>query len=323
VTTEGSGVQQSVLPSSPDGSLRFEGRTAIVTGAGRGLGRSYAISLAARGCQVVVNDLGVDTRGGGATTSTADEVVEEIEQSGGRAIADYRDVAASPGEIVRHAIDAFGSVDIVINNAGILSPPTPFEQATKEDFDRMIGVHLGGSVELLRAAWPHMLSRRYGRIVNVSSAGTWGVVGMASYGCAKSGVIGLTRALALEGAESNIYVNAIMPHGVTPMMTNLPDEHPIAQYMRKYFSGDQVAPLVVWLAHENTEVTGEVFGVAGGRAARVFLAEASGVVAPGNSPEAWRDSAEDLLRVHSYRIPSSTIEEMEYALEELRVVRGS
>jgi NAD(P)-dependent dehydrogenase (short-subunit alcohol dehydrogenase family) len=319
VTAEQSGPGRSASLSSPDGKLRFDGRTAIITGAGRGLGRSYALSLAARGCQVVVNDLGVDPTGQGSSTSAADEVVEEIKQTGGSAAADYGNVAENPGEIVRHAIDEFGSVDIVINNAGFMSPTTPFEQATKAELDRVLAVHLGGSTELLRAAWPHMLARRYGRVVNVSSAGAWGVPGISSYACAKSGVIGLTRVLAQEGRPSNIHVNAVMPHGLTRMLGSLPDEHPLAVNMRKYFRVEQVAPFVVWLTHEETEVTGEVFGVGGGRAARVFLAEASGVMAPENTPEAWQTSVEQLMAVSSYRIPSTTTDEMEFALDELRM----
>src|ERR1043166_5170209 len=189
----------------------FEGRVAIITGAGGGLGREHALLLASRGAQVVVNDLGGAVDGTGSSAGPAQKVVEEIEALGGAAVADTNSVASPDGAdaMVKTALDAFGRVDIVINNAGILRDKS-FANMTQDLWDAVIAVHLTGACNVPGAAWPHLREQSYGRIVSTSSAaGIFGNFGQTNYGAAKMGIVGLTRVLAVEGAKNNIKVNAI------------------------------------------------------------------------------------------------------------------
>ena len=204
--------------------LRFDGKAAIVTGGGRGLGRAYARLLGARGCQVLVNDPGVTTRGTPESEGAAEQVAQEItDAGGGLAVADRNSVVDRADVVVEHALDEFGRLDVVINNAGI-SGGGAFDEMPAADFDLLVDTHYGGAVRVSRAAWPHLKQSGAGRIVNMSSASVFGTPFTSPYVSSKAGIFGLTRALAAEGAYSGIGVNAVMPAAYTRMTAQLPDD---------------------------------------------------------------------------------------------------
>jgi 3-hydroxyacyl-CoA dehydrogenase/3a,7a,12a-trihydroxy-5b-cholest-24-enoyl-CoA hydratase len=254
--------------------LRFDGRTAIITGAGGGLGRAYALLLAARGAAVVVNDLGGSPHGDGASNSAADRVVEEIRAAGGEAVANYDSV--EHGErIVQAALDAFGRIDIVINNAGILRD-TSFHKMTEEDWERIYRVHLYGGFKVTHAAWPYLRDQGYGRIIMTSSAaGLYGNFGQANYGSAKLGLLGLANSLAVEGQKRNVMVNTIAPLAGSRLTETILPPEMVAALKPEY-----VAPLVAYLCHESNLETGQVFEVGAGWAARVRWQRAKGAFLP-------------------------------------------
>jgi NAD(P)-dependent dehydrogenase (short-subunit alcohol dehydrogenase family) len=247
--------------------ITFDGRVAIVTGAGGGLGRTYALELARRGARVVVNDLGGAVDGTGASSSAADQVVSEIGDAGGEAIANYDSVSTTEGgeAIVSAALDAFGKVDIVINNAGILRDKS-FAKMTMAEVVAVIDVHLKGGFYVSSPAFKAMRESGYGRFVFTSSAsGLFGNFGQANYGAAKAGLVGLSNVLAIEGEKHNIKSNAIAPIAKTRMTEDLLG--PFAEMV----APEQVTPLVVYLCSEANEYTHEIFTVGGGRYGRVFI----------------------------------------------------
>ena len=287
--------------------MRFDGRVAIITGAGGGLGRSHALELARRGAQVLVNDLGGALDGSGSSLSAADRVVDEITTLGGIAAANHDSVATPEGgqAIVKAAIDAFGRVDILVNNAGILRDKA-FHKMDDAMIQSVIYVHLKGALYVSQPAYRLMREQGYGRIVNTSSAsGLFGNFGQANYGAAKAGLAGLTRVLALEGASHGIKVNAIAPIAATRMTEDILG--PLAEKV----SPDSVSPLVAYLAHEECSVNGHVYSVAGGRIARIFVAETHGVVLGKNTPEEIRSKLPliDVMDVERYHLPSSLEDE--------------
>jgi NAD(P)-dependent dehydrogenase (short-subunit alcohol dehydrogenase family) len=296
--------------------LRYDGRVAVVTGAGHGLGRRHALELAARGAKVVVNDLGGDVHGGGASSTPAEAVVEEITKAGGAAVANPDNVATPEGAraIVRTALDAFGQIDIVVNNAGILRDKS-LKNMAPEDFDAVIAVHLRGSFLVSSAAWPHLRERGYGRIVNTSSpAGLFGNFGQANYASAKMGLIGLAKTLAVEGAKYNIKANAIAPLAATRMTEDIIPPDAAAK-----FAVELVTPLVAWLVHEDCESTGEVYSVGGGRIARVFVAEGPGFVKKdGLSVEDVRDNWQQITAETPYVVPRHAGDQMAAVFEALK-----
>lgn len=256
----------------------FAGRVAIVTGSGGGLGREYAVALAAEGASVLVNDIGSDMAGRRADGAAAQRVVSEIRERGGVAVADTTDVVeVDSGEaIVGRALNEWGRVDIVINNAGI-SPGGKFAEMSPSEFSHVVNVSLGGSTRVARAAWPHMVGASYGRIVNVTSHAVFGIGESSPYVVAKAGIIGLTKALAAEGAASGILVNAVMPAAYTRMTAQLPEGN-LHDMVRETFPVSNVTPLVLALAHGELGITGEIFHAGGGLFARVNLGMASGIV---------------------------------------------
>lgn len=277
--------------------LRFDGKVAIITGAGHGLGRSHALLLAERGARVVVNDLGGALDGTGASAGPAAEVVETIRKNGGEAVANTDNVATPEGAkaIVQSAVDAFGRVDIVVNNAGILRDKS-FGKMTVEEFDAVLAVHVRGSYLVSQAAYPYLKEQGYGRIVNTSSpAGLFGNFGQANYSTAKMGLVGLTKTLAIEGARSGIKANAIAPIAWTRMTEALLP----AEFEAK-FTAERVSALVAFLAHESCEASGEVFSVGGGKVARVFVAEGPGWKADDLSPEAIADNWDSIMVEQPY-----------------------
>ncbi|MFP3899250.1 MAG: SDR family NAD(P)-dependent oxidoreductase [Acidimicrobiia bacterium] len=254
--------------------LRFDGRVAVVTGAGRGLGRAYARLLAERGAAVVVNDLGGSMAGEGADAGPAAAVAAEITDAGGTAIADTSDVATEPGAeaLVGAAARAFGRVDVLVANAGIMRW-APFPDVPTDDYEAHLAVHLGGSFFAARAAWPHFVDRGYGRVVLTTSTGMLGLPGNTAYAVAKGGVIGLARSLATAGARHGVTANCIAPAASTRMAAGGgPDMPP-----------ERVAPMVAYLAHEACRVSGEIYTAGAGRFARLFIASTPGWVDEGGA----------------------------------------
>jgi NAD(P)-dependent dehydrogenase (short-subunit alcohol dehydrogenase family) len=281
--------------------LGFEGRVAIVTGAGGGLGREHAHLLASRGAQVVVNDLGGAIDGTGASAGPAQQVVDEIEAAGGMAVADTSSVATVEGgeAMVKTALDAFGRIDIVINNAGILRDKS-FANMTPELWDTVIAVHLTGACNVTRAAWPHLRDQNYGRVVNTTSpAGIFGNFGQANYAAAKMGLVGFTRVLAQEGAKYNIKANAIAPVARTRMTETLLG--PLADKLDPAL----VTPVVAWLVHEDCPVTGEIYSVGGGRVAKIFTGVTPGFFKKDLTVEDVRDNFEQIRAEEGYVVPTS------------------
>ena len=255
--------------------VNFEGRVALVTGAGGGLGRSYARLLAARGAMLVINDLGGTVTGEGADASAAEAVVAEIVAAGGVAVADAHSVATPEGSnaMVQKALDTFGRIDILINNAGILRDRSMHKMEIK-DFRAVLEVHLLGTFLTCRAAYPHMREQSYGRIVNTTSgAGLYGNFGQVAYSAAKAGVVGLSRTLAVEGRLRNVKVNVIAPAALSRMTGSLG-----AKVTER--KPEQVAPAVAWLCHESCNLTGQIIEALGGRIAMHFIGETRGVWAP-------------------------------------------
>ncbi|MDX1510763.1 MAG: SDR family oxidoreductase [Nitriliruptorales bacterium] len=254
--------------------ITHDGRVAIVTGAGGGLGRSHALLLASRGAKVVVNDLGGSRDGTGAGSEMADQVVQEIIDAGGEAVANYDGVHTWEGgeAIVQTALDAFGKVDIVINNAGILRDVS-FAKMEEAQLDLVLKVHLYGSFHVTRAAWPHLRENNHGRVINTSSgSGLYGNFGQSNYSAAKLGIYGLTRTLAIEGAKYNITANVIAPAALSRMTEDIfPPE------LGDKLQPEAVSPLVAYLASDECTETGRCFSVGGGYIARVGILEGEGV----------------------------------------------
>jgi NAD(P)-dependent dehydrogenase (short-subunit alcohol dehydrogenase family) len=296
-------------------ALGFDGKVAIITGAGGGLGREHALLMASRGALVVVNDLGGAVDGTGSDKGAAERVVDEIRDAGGEAVADTSSVATPEGgaAIVQTALDAFGRVDIVVNNAGILRDKA-FHNMTPDLWDPVIDVHLNGAYHVTSAAWPHMREQTYGRVVSTASgAGIFGNFGQANYGAAKMGLVGFTRVLAVEGATKNIKANVIAPVAKTRMTEDLLG--PLGDKVEPRF----VAPLVTYLAHESCEPTGRVFSVAGGRVAEIFIAEGPGFTDPDLSPESIAANWDAVTDRSSFDVPSQMGDEIGLYLKHLSV----
>ncbi|XP_065836662.1 peroxisomal multifunctional enzyme type 2-like [Oscarella lobularis] len=251
--------------------LRFDGRVAVVTGAGGGLGRCYALLLASRGASVVVNDLGGDPHGSApGSTRLADNVVQEIRNQGGSAVSNY-DSVEDGEKIVQTAIDSFGRLDILINNAGILRDRSFLKMATP-DWDMVHRVHLRGSYLVTKAAWPHMRKQNYGRILMVAStSGIYGNFGQSNYSAAKMGVFGLGNTLSLEGAKYGINCNTIAPTAISRMTEGL-----LPTAVEKDLKPEFVAPFAAYLCHESCQETGKLFEVASGWAGRVRWEKSAG-----------------------------------------------
>lgn len=255
---------------------RFDGRVAVITGAGRGLGREYALLLASKGAKVVVNDIGSSIQGDGVDAGPAQQVVNEILAAGGVAIANTDSVATPEGgkAIIDAALHHFGRIDILIHNAGNVRYGA-LDTISQEDFEAVVDVHLMGAFHVVRPAFPVMAEAGYGRIVLTSSiGGLYGTHGVVNYGVSKAGTIGLNNVVAIEGAEKGIKSNIILPGAVTRMAEGLDT----SQYPP--MGPELVAPVVAWLAHESCSVSGEMLVSMGGRVARAMVAETAGVYRP-------------------------------------------
>ena len=253
--------------------LRFDDRVAVVTGAGRGLGRAYAQLLASRGALVVVNDVGGSLDGEGVDAGPAEQVVEEIAAAGGEAVACTASVATREGgeAVINTALERYGGIDILVHNAGNVRRGS-LKEMSYEDFDAVLDVHLRGAFNVVRQAFPRMCAAGYGRIVLTSSiGGLYGNHNVANYAAAKAGVIGLSNVAALEGAAEGVRCIVIVPAAITRMAEGIDTS------AYPPMGSELVAPVVGWLAHESCSVTGEMFVALAGRVARAVIAESPGV----------------------------------------------
>jgi NAD(P)-dependent dehydrogenase (short-subunit alcohol dehydrogenase family) len=288
--------------------LRFDGKTVVITGAGRGVGRSHALQFAQRGARVVVADLGGALDGSGASADPADEVVKEIDAAGGEAVACYASVAEEAGaaSIIEAALDSFGGIDVVVNNAGIAAPLDWVDDLTLADYRRMVEVHHLGTVYVTKAAWPHLAAKGGGangggRIVNTTSEGALGTVPKnSSYGSAKGAVLAFTRTSALDGARHGISVNAVAPRANTRMST--PDilahvyDAPAEMFTSMPgFDAGLVSPAAVYLAHDSCPLNGEVLVAGGGQVLRLVLLESQGLTSDALTPELIAENIDQVL----------------------------
>jgi NAD(P)-dependent dehydrogenase (short-subunit alcohol dehydrogenase family) len=297
-------------------ALRFDGRVAIVTGAGRGLGREHARLLASRGARVVVNDLGSELSGAGVDDGPAQTVVSEIERDGAQAVASCADVADPAGaqSIVELALERWGRIDIVVNNAGILTMDT-FPEMELDVLMRHLAVHVGGTFNVTRAAWPHMASAGYGRVIATTSSALFGAPPLIGYAAAKGALVGLARSLAVQGADAGILVNLLAPAAETRMVTDpglrarnglppLPaDAAPDASR-----GAAEVAPMLAVLAHESCAISGQILSAGGGRLAHIYIAETAGLVAAGLAPEDLVARWDEIIDASHPAVPGSTAE---------------
>jgi NAD(P)-dependent dehydrogenase (short-subunit alcohol dehydrogenase family) len=286
--------------------LGFDGKVAIITGAGGGLGRQHALLLASRGALVVVNDLGGALDGSGSDKGAAQKVVDEIVDLGGVAVADTNSVSTPEGgaAIVKSAVDAYGRVDIVINNAGILRDKS-FHNLTPDLMNPVFDVHLKGAFHVTQPAFVLMREQGYGRIISTSSAaGVFGNFGQANYGAAKMGLVGFMRVLAVEGAKYNIKANSIAPLALTRMTESL-----FSGAMAEKLQPELISPIVAFLAHEDCPVSGEVYSVGGGRVARVFIGETPGYFNANLTMEDVRNNFDQIRNEDGYIVPANISEE--------------
>jgi len=296
--------------------LRFEGRVVIVTGAGRGVGRCHALHLAAKGAAVVVADYGVGIDGAGSSAAPAEDVVREINEAGGEAVACCANVADEheAASIIDTAIEAFGRIDAVINNAGI-HDPGPFDELSIEQFRTMFDVHFFGTLFVTRAAWPYFSKAGYGRVVNtVSEAMLGGIPELTSYGAAKGAVFGLTRNLATEGPAHGIRVNAIAPRAYTRMSAS--HSHALAEYLsvpedvidqiNASMPPDLCAPAVGFLAHESCPLNGEILQTGMGGVSRIAVVHTPGIAKSPLTAEDIADNIDAIMDAAEARVTDTT-----------------
>jgi len=292
-------------------TIRFDNRVAIVTGAGHGLGRSYALALAARGAKVVVNDIGGAIDGSGTSQTPAETVVAEITEAGGEAVANYDSVADrdSAANIVATAVDAFGTVDILINNAGIVRDKS-FHKMDLDDYEFVVQVHLMGSVYVTHAAYPIMRDKDYGRILMVtSSAGIYGNFGQANYGAGKMGVVGLMNTLKVEAARNNITVNTLAPLAATRIAepSGIFDE-----YDANLVTPDAVTAMVTYLVSEDCTDSGNIIAATAGYYSKVHIVESDGIHLDPRAPVTPEQLAGQWSEITELRDPKPYFDAVEH-----------
>jgi NAD(P)-dependent dehydrogenase (short-subunit alcohol dehydrogenase family) len=288
----------------------FDGDVAIVTGAGRGLGRCHALELARRGARVVVNDVGGAGEGGGP----AETVVEEIRALGGVAVANSDSVATVDGgeRLVQQALDAFGSLQIVVNNAGILRDKA-FHNLTPDLVESVLLVHLTGAFNVTLPAWRHLRATGYGRIVNTTSAsGLFGNFGQANYAAAKAGLVGLTRSLAVEGRKVGIQVNAIAPMASTRMTQDLLGES------GELLAPEDVSPVIAYLSHPQCTLNGQILSAGGGHISAVITSVTRGITESQLTSEAVRDRLDEIFNLDGAIIPRHLGDELNMVMAAIR-----
>ena len=303
--------------------LRFDNRVAVITGAGRGLGRAYALLLASRGAKVVVDDPGVGLKGDGVDVGPAQEVAQEIEAAGGEAIACTESVGTPEGgnAIIQAALDHYGRIDILIHNAGNVRAAS-LKEMTQADFDSVLDVHLRGAYHVVRPAFPVMCKAGYGRVVLTSSiGGLYGNHRVANYGVAKAGMIGLSNVVALEGEAEGVKCNIILPGAVTRMAEGID----ISAYPP--MGAELVAPVVGWLCHESCSITGEMLVSIAGRVAKAYIAETPGVYRPAWSIEQVGEQMDVIRNTDTPLIipvvPSGHVEHIRYSFAMAAKAGGS
>jgi NAD(P)-dependent dehydrogenase (short-subunit alcohol dehydrogenase family) len=295
----------------------FDGRVAVVTGAGRGIGRAYALLLGQRGAKVVVNDLGGSTKGTGHDPAPAQAVVDQITKAGGTAIADSSDVSTVEGgqRAVDAAVNEFGRVDIVVNNAGnVIYGGLPEVEVSV--LDAILAVHVRGTFNVTRAAWPHMLAQNYGRVVLTGSTGMFGMPDNLSYATAKSAMIGMAQAMTASAGDRDIKVNVIAPNAWTRMagdrsegMDQLRVQRPAG--VPPHMEPELVAPMVAFLAHESCPVSAGIYLAGAGRFARMYVAATDGYLHPDDGTPTIEDVAANWAAINdeaSYYVPKSTLD---------------
>lgn len=269
--------------------LSFKDQVIVITGAGAGLGKDYALYFASKGAKVLVNDLGTSASGEGNNAKSADIVVNEIKSKGGVAIANY-DSVENGEKIIKQAIDAFGRIDVLINNAGILRDKA-FKNLDKQDWDLIVKVHLNGTYSCTKAAWSYMVKQKFGRIITVSSpSGLYGSFGQANYAMAKAGLVGFTKTLAMEGAKYNVFTNCIAPMAATRMTESL-----MPKELQALMKVQYITPVVAYLSHKSCEENGAVYEVAGSWVSRVRLQRSEGkFFGPKLTAELFRDKISEV-----------------------------
>ncbi|MEW5783478.1 MAG: SDR family oxidoreductase [Bacillota bacterium] len=289
--------------------IRFDGKVAVITGAGGGLGKAYALLLASRGAKVVVNDLGGTFDGSGSDSTPAQKVVDEIKAAGGEAVPNYDSVAdwESAQKIIKTAVGTFGKVDILINNAGILRDKSLLKMEM-EDYRKIMSVHLDGTFFCTKAAFPFMREQAYGRIVSTASAaGLYGNFGQTNYGSAKMGIAGLMNCVAQEGVRYNILANTIVPTAGTRLTFTVMPEEVIAKVKPEY-----VAPIVAWLCSEQCLESGKMLSAGGGYFSRAAVVEGPGVVFDPNKEitvEAVVEKLDQIMNLEGGREFASAMEQ--------------
>jgi NAD(P)-dependent dehydrogenase (short-subunit alcohol dehydrogenase family) len=279
--------------------LRFDGQVAIVTGAGGqhpSLGRSHAHLLAERGAKVVVNDLGVGPNGRGVLRANAEQAAEEIRAAGGEAVADQHSVADEDGarKVVATALETWGRLDIVVNNAGVCFM-VHFDEISDADIRNIIDVHLMGTIWMCRAAWPHMRAAGYGRIVNTTSGAMFGIENLSIYGAAKSGIFGLTRGLAVEGRDLGIKVNALGPAANTTALRVFNETSPFTDMMENHFPTTLVSPAVAYLAHASCQLSGANLEAGAGNVGLRVFGQTAGYTDPELTLEKVQDNISTIV----------------------------
>ena len=297
------------------GNVSFENKTVVVTGAGNGLGKAYALEFANRGANVVVNDIGGSVNGEGSENTPADIVVKEIIDNGGSAVPNYDSVATKSGgeSIIQSALSEFGGIHAVVNNAGILRDKS-FAKMEEEDLNAIIDVHLKGTFFVCQPAFVQMKEQGFGRFVNVSSpSGLFGNFGQLNYGAAKMGIVGLTNVLAIEGAKYNIKANVIAPNAATRMTESL-----FGEDMANMLTVDNITPLVVFLASEQCDITHEIFSAGGGRFSRVGISTDVAYFNPEASAEDIFENIEKIRDLSNSIYPTSLADELPLFTEAMK-----
>lgn len=285
--------------------ITFSGEVAIITGGGGGLGRAYAHMLGERGCRIVVNDVGLPH---GDDIPVAQGVVDELRAAGIEAVADSHDAITEGSAIIATTIDAFGAIDIVINNAGV-GAGSPIGPDAALKWRATIDATLQSSIAVTGAAWPHLMESGGGRIVMTGSPAMFGASTTIPYSAAKSSIYGLTRSIAAVGRRHGISANNVMPSALTRLTRSLPPG-PMASLFHEHYPPEDVASFVVWLCHSSCEISGESFSVGGGRAARVVLAENGGVRVADHEPESWAAQVDALMALDEVVFPLSMNDEV-------------
>jgi NAD(P)-dependent dehydrogenase (short-subunit alcohol dehydrogenase family) len=285
--------------------VRFDDRVVVITGAGNGLGRTYALEMGKRGAKVVVNDLGGSAFGDGADKAAADVVVDEIKAGGGEAVANY-DSVTDGDKIVQTAMDSFGKIDVVINNAGILRDKT-FHKMEEQDWDLIYDVHVRGAFKVTHAAWPYMRDQNYGRMIfTASAAGIYGNFGQTNYAMAKLGLHGMSQTLALEGRSKNIMVNTIAPIAGSRLTETV-----MPQQLVDALKPEFIMPLVVKLCDENSQETGGLYEVGAGFIGKVRWERSKGhsfSVSQGFNAEDVNDAWDEIVDFTDADHPSNIAE---------------